>query len=383
MPQISGPLSFCTGGSTALDAGVFNSYLWSTGDTTQTISVSSEGAFSVTVSDGQGCSGEAAVEVTQNAALMPEISGSLSFCTGGSTALDAGVFNSYLWSTGDTTQTITVSSEGAFSVTVSDGQGCSGEAAVEVSQDEAPNPMIIAANQGVCYGESLELLASGNGNFSWWSPTGGLEVTSPASALASPDTTAVYYLIGANACGMDTAAIELSVFPAPEVDPGTAPRLILGESFTLMATGASQYQWIPGIYLSCNDCPAPVTLPDSSITYLVIGTDVNGCRDTASLFVEVLDKEAPLIDPINTITPNGDGVNDFFVIPELEFYPGHKLSIFNRWGDVVYESRDYQGDWDGTYKGKELPAGTYLYVLVVEQPGEPYVIRKTITVIRE
>ncbi|MCB9351763.1 MAG: hypothetical protein H6573_30360 [Lewinellaceae bacterium] len=147
MPQISGQLSFCTGASTTLDAGVFDNYLWSTGDTTQTITVNSEGAFSVSVSDDQGCSGETSVAVTQSEALMPQISGQLSFCTGASTTLDAGVFDNYLWSTGDTTQTLSVSSEGAFSVTVSNGQGCSGEAAAEVSQDEAPNPMIIAPHR--------------------------------------------------------------------------------------------------------------------------------------------------------------------------------------------------------------------------------------------
>lgn len=382
-PQINGTLSFCPGAATTLDAGNFDSYLWSTGDTTQTIAVSSEGTFSVTVSDGQGCSGEAAAQVMQAAELAPQISGQLFFCPGASTTLDAGNFDSYLWSTADTTQTIAVSAEGTFSVTVTDGQGCSGAAAVEVAQNTGPNATITAASQGVCEGGSLELLASGNGTFRWLDASGTLEVTGPATALVMPEIATVYYLIGSNDCGTDTSSISLSVLPAPEISLGEAPRLRAGESASLLATGADQYEWIPGIYLDCSDCPDPSVTPDSSIAYLVVGINENGCRDTASLFVEVLDKDAPPIDPINTITPNGDGVNDFFVIPELAFYPEHKLSIFNRWGDVVYESRDYQGEWNGTYNGKELPAGTYLYVLVVEVSGEPYVIRKTITVIRE
>ena len=254
---------------------------------------------------------------------------------------------------------------------------------MEVAQNTGPNATITAASQGVCEGGSLELLASGNGTFRWLDASGTLEVTGPATALVMPEIATVYYLIGSNDCGTDTSSISLSVLPAPEISLGEAPRLRAGESASLLATGADQYEWIPGIYLDCSDCPDPSVTPDSSIAYLVVGINENGCRDTASLFVEVLDKDAPPIDPINTITPNGDGVNDFFVIPELAFYPEHKLSIFNRWGDVVYESRDYQGEWNGTYNGKELPAGTYLYVLVVEVSGEPYVIRKTITVIRE
>ncbi|MCB9293599.1 MAG: gliding motility-associated C-terminal domain-containing protein [Lewinellaceae bacterium] len=382
-PQVTGQLSFCAGASTTLGAGTYDSYLWSTGDTTSTVTISSAGTFSVTVTDELGCSGETAVEVTETAELMPQIIGQLAFCSGASTTLSAGTFESYLWSTGEVAPTITVSSAGAYSVTVTDGQGCSGEAAVEVARDDVPDAMIIASAPGACAGESLELLGSGGNEYTWLDGSGTLEITGPATAAVSPEGPTVYSLIASNACGADTADIELSILPAPEVSLSEVPRLRASESFPLLASGADRYEWIPGSFLDCPDCPDPVVTPDSSVTYLVIGIDENGCRDTASLFVEVLDKDAPLIDPVNTITPNGDGVNDFFVIPELAFYPDHKLSIFNRWGDVVYESRDYQGDWDGTYKGKELPAGTYLYVLVVEVAGEPYAIRKTITVIRE
>ncbi|MCB9265881.1 MAG: gliding motility-associated C-terminal domain-containing protein [Lewinellaceae bacterium] len=383
MPQIGGQLALCAGSSTTLDAGEYAGYLWSTGDTTQTIEVSTSGAYSVTVFDGQDCSGEASAVVTQSEELLPQISGPLAFCAGGSTTLDAGGYAGYLWSTGDTTQIVDVSMGGTYSVTVFDEQGCSGEASAVVTQDSPPIAMIVAPLPAVCQGESMELIADGNGAFEWFDTSGTLVVTGPESVLVTPETTTGYYLFVSNVCGLDTAFIELSILSPPEVNVGPVPVLQAGEPYTLSASGASQYEWIPEAFLSCGDCPGPVVAADSSLTYLVIGTGENGCRDTARLLIEVLDKDAPLIDPVNTITPNGDGVNDFFVIPELAFYPDHKLSIFNRWGDVVYESRNYQGDWDGTYKGRELPAGTYLYVLVVEVSGEPYVIRKTITIIRE
>ncbi|MCB9351762.1 MAG: hypothetical protein H6573_30355 [Lewinellaceae bacterium] len=166
MPQILGLPSFCPGSTTTLNAGTFDNYLWSTGDTTQTITVSSEGAFSVTVSDGQGCPGAAAVVVVQASELMPQISGPLSFCTGASTTLDAGVFDSYLWSTGDTTQAITVNSEGAFSVSVSDDQGCSGETSVTVTQSEALMPQI-SGQLSFCTGASTTLDAGVFDNYLW------------------------------------------------------------------------------------------------------------------------------------------------------------------------------------------------------------------------
>ncbi|MFK8101085.1 MAG: gliding motility-associated C-terminal domain-containing protein, partial [Saprospiraceae bacterium] len=75
-----------------------------------------------------------------------------------------------------------------------------------------------------------------------------------------------------------------------------------------------------------------------------------------------------LLDVPTGFTPNGDGQNDVFIIPELELnpdqYPNNKLSIFNRWGDLIYEASPYNNDWDGKNKsGRDLPHGTYYYIL--------------------
>jgi len=64
-------------------------------------------------------------------------------------------------------------------------------------------------------------------------------------------------------------------------------------------------------------------------------------------------------------TPNGDNKNDFFYIPFLSQYSNSQLTIFNRWGDQVFYSDNYQNEWDGTFKGGSLPAGTYYYILNV------------------
>lgn len=65
----------------------------------------------------------------------------------------------------------------------------------------------------------------------------------------------------------------------------------------------------------------------------------------------------------NTMTPNGDSVNDAFIIDGVEQYPDNKLSIYNRWGNQVYQTKGYVNTWEGTYQGKQLPVGTYYYVL--------------------
>ena len=65
----------------------------------------------------------------------------------------------------------------------------------------------------------------------------------------------------------------------------------------------------------------------------------------------------------NGFSPNGDGVNDTFKIDGLEAYESHKLMVFNRWGNKVMESENYNNDWDGWWDEKRLPFGTYFYVL--------------------
>lgn len=128
--SISGTLTYCAGGSTTLDAGSFVSYLWSNGETTQTISATA-GNYTVTVTDSNGCSNTSAqVAVSELALPIVAITGTLSYCVGNSTTLTATAgLSSYLWSSGQTTQAITVTSAGGYSVTGTDSNGCSNTSA--------------------------------------------------------------------------------------------------------------------------------------------------------------------------------------------------------------------------------------------------------------
>ena len=122
---ITGTLTYCAGASTTLDAGSFVSYLWSNGETTQTISATA-GNYTVTVTDSNGCTNTSAqVTVTELALPTVAISGTLSYCAGSNTTLTAtDGLSSYLWSSGETTQSITATA-GSYTVTGTDANGCS------------------------------------------------------------------------------------------------------------------------------------------------------------------------------------------------------------------------------------------------------------------
>lgn len=382
--SIEGELSICEGNSTMLSAGPgFETYEWSTTDTGIAIEVTSSGTYTVTVTDTDGCTATAAVEVETAPALMPEISGNLEICEGEVTVLAVDEYENYLWSTGATTATIETTVGGNFAVTVTDENGCNGEAAVLVNATGLPQPEILGVTDGICAGESVELLAAGNGEFSWIDTDGSLDALSPDVAVASPDQPVTYGLAVTNSCFSDTVFVELQLFDPPVIDAGSDVVIKEDEEVRLEATGATSYEWSNAQFLSCVACSSPLATPDSTTTFVATGTDANGCQGVDSVTVAVLTGDVKLVDPVNAFTPNNDGVNDFFVIKEIEQFSDHKLTIFNRWGDTVFESLDYQNDWDGTYNGELLPAGTYLYVLVINVAGTKEVIKSTITIVRE
>ncbi len=121
----------CTGTATTLDAGVYNGYIWSNELATQTISATA-GTYTVTVSNADNCTATATVEVTENANSTPAIGGDLTYCIGGSTTLDAGVYNGYIWSNGLATQTISATA-GIYTVMVTN----TGMASVEVTANNS------------------------------------------------------------------------------------------------------------------------------------------------------------------------------------------------------------------------------------------------------
>ena len=91
----------------------------------------------------------------------------------------------------------------------------------------------------------------------------------------------------------------------------------------------------------------------------LVTTGEGGCVAQDEVAIKVLKP----FDVPNTFTPNGDGINDTWLIPNLVKYPDCKVQIFNRYGQVVYESHGYVKPWDGLFNGKPLPFGTYYYII--------------------
>ena len=123
---------------------------------------------------------------------------------------------------------------------------------------------------------------------------------------------------------------------------------------------------MPNVKLNNNTISSPVASPIRTTTYTVTVIDSMSCINTQAITINS-DCDGLVIP--NGITPDGDGVNDFFQILGLRNYENNSLQVFNRWGNLVYKSKPYNNDWDGkclekgVVSGDKLPDGTYYYIL--------------------
>jgi gliding motility-associated-like protein len=170
----------------------------------------------------------------------------------------------------------------------------------------------------------------------------------------------------------DTTVQTILVNPLPVAN--MPPQITIQNGFPVTIPAAYSantvaWSWSPVTGLSCSDCPTPLAEPKYTTLYQVEFTDNNGCKNSSTIEIIVQCKDANFFMP-NTFTPNGDGSNDVFYPRGKGLERVKMLRIFNRWGEVVYEKRDFPVNvasfgWDGTYRGQRPKADVYVYQLEV------------------
>jgi (2Fe-2S) ferredoxin len=286
----SGPLTFCQGGSVSLSAPAGYSYLWSNGATTQSISPTASGSYTVTVS-ANGCSSTSAAQAVTVNAIPPSTvsaSGSLSLCQGGSVTLSAPAGYAYLWSNGATTQSITASTAGSYSVTVS-ANGCSSTSAAQAVTVSPLPPSTVSASGPLtfCQGGSVSLSAPAGYTYLW--SNGATTQSITAFAAGSYSVT-----VSANGCSSTSAAQAVVVNPLPSSAVSVSGSLTFcqGSSVTLSAPAGYSYLWSNG---ATTQSITASTAGSYSVT-----VSANGCSSTSSA-------QAVTVNPLppSTVTASG------------------------------------------------------------------------------
>ncbi|MBS1772852.1 MAG: PKD domain-containing protein [Bacteroidetes bacterium] len=292
--------TICVGNSVSLNATGATSYSWSpatglscTTCANPTANPSTTTTYIVTGTNANGCTNTDTVIVNVNPLPIVSAGSNVAICSGSSTTLTATGATSYSWSpaTGLSCTTCaspiaTPSATTTCTVTGTNANGCVNTATVTVTVNAKPN-VTASANTAICFGSSTTLTGYGASTYVW-TPATGLSCTSCTSPVASPSTTTTYIVTGTDANGCtDTGMVLITVNPKPTVSAGADQTICSGSSVSLTATGATSYTWSPSTGLSCTTCANPTASPTVTTTYIVTGTNANGCINTDTITVNV------------------------------------------------------------------------------------------------
>ncbi len=360
-------------------------YSWSpSGGSAASASGLAAGAYVVTVTDQNGCQDTANVFIssiggpTINVVTLNNVS-----CNGGSdgsitiSASGANPPYSYSWTPiGGNSVTASNLNAGTYTVTVTDNLGCVSSQSFTITQPNAivPNATITPATCGNNDG-AISLNATGGvGPYTFQLNPGnlsGTNITNLASGIYTLTIT------DANNCNYNgTVTVPVTGNLNVDITP-TSATIIQGDSIKLVVNAQTgyTYSWSPSTGLSCINCSNPYASPTNTTVYYVTVTDASGCTGTDSVLITVDLKCGDVFFP-TIFSPNNDGLND------LQCVLGNCIgsiqwAVYSRWGEKLFETSDPKACWDGTYKGKLMNTGVYVYKLkailfngaIVEQQG--------------
>lgn len=265
--------------------------------------------------------------------------------------------------------------------------GCSNTKQIKVNT--VPYPLArLYPDTIVCFNTPVQLRSSSNGSSFVWTPSTYLSNPLSLTPIARPPATQQYILAvydnkGCPKPGLDTVLIQ--VRPEVIAFAGRDTTVVVGQPLQLNASGGVTYSWSPATGLSSTILANPVARYNNGTTwvrYQLIARDSANCGDTAYLNVRIF-QTAPTVFVPTAFTPNKDGLNDIVKpvlagIKQLRFF-----RIFNRWGQLVFETSQEGEGWDGRVNGQLQ--GTHVFVWTVEAVDyldQTYTAKGFVTLIR-
>ncbi|MEI7471804.1 MAG: gliding motility-associated C-terminal domain-containing protein [Chitinophagaceae bacterium] len=257
-----------------------------------------------------------------------------------------------------------ISTPTKFYLKVTDALGCIGTDTVSLDIKAIP-PFALSPTYNGCENIPLQLSASGADKYTW-SPAIYLNNPDIANPIATLNNSQLFTVTVKETTCNDSAVLNtfVTIRPLPIITAIKSNDITCSiGSASLIATGASQYNWTPSNGLNTTTGASIVASPLSTTNYTVAGTDNFGCTGKDSVTVNVNFTGKPNYYMPNSFTPNGDGINDCYGIKYFGLVQAYQLMIFNRWGERVYYSTNPTDCWNGYHKGQAVEAGIYIYHL--------------------
>ncbi|MEI6947696.1 gliding motility-associated C-terminal domain-containing protein [Paraflavisolibacter sp. H34] len=371
--------SICQGASTALTPQVQHagSYQWVPADglsdplaprpeaRPQTTMV-----YTLTARNGK-CSATGQTTVQVKPLPVLDISPDTAICEGMQLPLLASGALHYRWqpltglSAGDISNPVAAPlADTRYFVTATGANGCEQVDSVQVTVARPPVFSLQQQKPYLCQGDTMILRASGGDRYEW-SPLESPAAPSVSTVSVFPETSTRYQVVITHlACKKEeTLFTNVMVRPRPELRITKSNDIDCsnGEAH-LAVVGGETYEWMPAASLSDTRIANPVATPLQTTTYRVKATAA-GCSDTASVTVDVVSKPDYAYYLPNAFTPNHDGKNDCFGVRPWAGVQEFSMSLYNRWGQLVFSTNDPRQCWDGTFKGMEQPSGVFVYLI--------------------
>lgn len=287
------------------------------------------------------------------------------------------------------TQNISNVTPGTYSLSIIDSKGCQKDTVIEI----APS-FTVLANAGsdatLCLNSSVLLdgLPSINAIGYQWSL-----VAPPSSSIANTATTLVTPAVGSNtyvllvtssiAACFDEDTVIVNINPLPIVDAGPTQSVSLYSPVNIGGNPTSltgvTYTWLPSNFLNDPNVANPVGNNTVNVTYTVFVTDANGCISSSTVDIFIY----PEIKIPNGFSPNADGRNDAWIIDNIQQFTECTVEVYNRWGELLFQSPPgYPTPFDGRFKNKDLPVGTYYYIIDLKHIAYPKPFTGPLTIFR-
>lgn len=399
IPDVNGPVcnGDCNGSITTIPSGgvLPYTYLWTTSSSTTSVASGlCSNSYSVLVTDANGCSSIETFTVTNPPVLTLTASITNASCN---TTLD-GAINvttiggipgyTYSWTPGAIlTEDIANVLPGSYTLTIIDnfGTGCLFDSVMKIVPTIFVDA-IVGRDTTFCE-KSVFLLdgskSVGGTSYKWLQLPINTVISSTLTTSVSPAAgTSTYVLIATNGACSDSDSIQVTSLALPIVDAGNYVSIpiygttIIGGSPT--AASGDTIHWTPVIGLDNPLIANPTSSSSVTTQYTVTVIDANGCKNIDTITVSVY----PEITIPNGFSPNGDGKNDVWQIDVLNKYPDCEVEVYNRWGEKLFYSKGYSIPFNGQYKGKDLPVGTYYYVVKLNNPDFPDAFTSPLTIFR-
>lgn len=375
----------CPGATSVLTATGGTTYAWSNNATTDTAHVNptTTTTYQVTVTNANHCTASASVTVTIDPSLI------------NATALeqDLTCFNTV---DGQVRVIVTVGSS-PYSYTLTDGSNNYGPS-TDSSFNNLPAGTYTATvtdNNG-CVFTMSNLVVGAPPALVFNVTTDGVSCNGAGNGVLHIDNDTLRYSLNGAAFRFDTLFTNLqggsytvigqdirgcsdtvtTAITEPDVlqvsiTPDTSD-ILRGETVSLNSTvtGGTEpytYVWLPDSSLSCADCANPVASPTDTTNYILLVSDSAGCMDSSFAYISV---HRPFIITFpSAFSPNNDGHNDRFRAITNGVVTKYSLKVYNRWGELVYQTTNLKDGWDGTYKGADQPNSTFVWVAEYLQSG--------------